>query len=140
MKRENGALINIKMSHDGKTAAHPFETALHSSDADLSLLQSSSLVGSSAGPTVSPSTLQSVARIRRDTRNNSGWEQTAEGYSWTQTNDEIEIWVPISATLKPICDVSSNDAEGLCQQRAGVVEVVRTGGYEWLYVDVGNHQ
>mmetsp|Transcript_64041 Transcript_64041/g.75013 ORF Transcript_64041/g.75013 Transcript_64041/m.75013 type:complete len:132 (-) Transcript_64041:40-435(-) len=29
-------------------------------------------------------------------------EQTAEGYSWTQTNDEIEIWVPISATLKPI--------------------------------------
>eukprot|EP00592_Proboscia_alata_P028635 CAMPEP_0194443528 /NCGR_PEP_ID=MMETSP0176-20130528/126761_1 /TAXON_ID=216777 /ORGANISM="Proboscia alata, Strain PI-D3" /LENGTH=307 /DNA_ID=CAMNT_0039269797 /DNA_START=376 /DNA_END=1301 /DNA_ORIENTATION=- len=201
MKRENGALINIKMSHDGKTAAHPFETALHSSDADLSLLQSSSLVGSSRGIQVGISEGQkaAVASTQHDDREEcdtiqyghiphepEAWnertvqrwtskhrttgdlllthlkpafheigllkrlplnatnapligaavqiqsipfavrgrvcglgtigvsnerqpnqpemngEQTAEGYSWTQTNDEIEIWVPISATLKPI--------------------------------------
>lgn len=183
--------------------------AFHSSDADLSLLKSSPLVGSSAGPsTVSPSTLQSVAEkeghveqfrlvnpvpsnkftgmnlyideigllkrlplnqramelaqrcgydpppllygdvfvgrvqyqptignvdigveevmggewVERAAVQNleyqagtmgvsderqpvvdgmDGTEQEAEGYSWTQTNDEIEIRVPIPATPKP---------------------------------------
>jgi len=43
-----------------------------------------------------------VSNERQPNQPEMNGEQTAEGYSWTQTNDEIEIWVPISATLKPI--------------------------------------